>query len=137
MNSITIDCDTQTGQMIDVATGDVVTVTGSHFGLPEWLESGTGTVPDFGEWTIYTQNGQITLDNPMPMEESEPQLISTMHFDCGDVNSISVFQNAFNEIRLPSVSEFGKTFKGWEINGVVYDKTYKLISDVNAKAVFL
>jgi len=111
MTSITIDCDTQIGQTIDVETGDVVTMTGSHFELPEWLESGTGTVPGYGVWSIETMDGYINLQNLRPTHclTFEDHVISVYQDDC------------------PKIVKFGGT---WLIEGVQHEKEYTVTKDV-------
>ena len=117
MNSITIDCDTQTGQTIDVETGDMVTVIGSHFELPEWLESGTGTVPGYGVWNIETMDGLVTISN------SRPTYTLTYPIGC-----VKVYQDECPQtINLRPGS--------WRIEGVVYEGSYAINSDVTVEAV--
>ena len=114
---ITIDCDTQAGQTINVVTGDIITVIGVNMGLPEWFLNNVGSIPGYGAWTIECMDGQIIISNPRPTYTlSYPQgYVKVYQDECPQTINLRVGQ--------------------WRINGIVYEGIYTINSDVTAEAV--
>ena len=132
MNSITIDCDTQAGQTIDVATGTTITITGTYMMLPEWFNGNVGIVPSYGTWMIELLDGIIIISNP------EPLYIMT-YDHAGGVGTLRTCVTKSLcpiVIRLPYSTREGYTLGGWEIDGVVYSGTYELNSDIHGVAIW-
>ena len=129
---ITIDCDTQAGQTINVVTGDIVTVIGANMGLPEWFLNNIGSVPGYGKWIIECVDGQIIISNSIPTY--------TMIYDhIGGIGTgiVYVAKNICPiNIHLPKSVRAGYRLVGWAINGIVYTDTYEINSDIQGIAVW-
>lgn len=114
---ITIDCDTQAGQTINVVTGDIITVTGTYLELPEWFLNNVGSVPSVGAWNIILEDESvITIATPK----------YRLNYSTGG------YVDVYRE-KCPQTVNLreGK----WNINDVAYEGTYSINSNVDAVKV--